>query len=55
MQAFLQTFLTDLGITLESLEVIESGEDLHITIKTPDSSLLIGQHGKNMEAFKHII
>jgi predicted RNA-binding protein Jag len=55
MQAFLESFFQNLGLKVDSLEVVESGEDLNVNIQTPDSALLIGQHGKNIEAFQHLI
>ena len=33
----------------------EDGDDLSVEIRTPDSPLLIGMHGKNLEAFQHIL
>lgn len=55
MKEFLQTFFEGIGIAFESLDVTVLNEDLNIVIKTSDSSLLIGQHGKNMESLKHLI
>ena len=55
MQAFLQEFFSNLGITITSLEVKEEWEDVSVRIETPDSPLLIGVHGKNIESFQHII
>ena len=49
MKALFETFFTGLGITIESLEVREEAEDIQVDIKTPDSALLIGMHGKNIE------
>jgi predicted RNA-binding protein Jag len=53
MQAFLEKFFTDLGITITSLTVKEEAGDLSVRIETPDSPLLIGIHGRNIEAFQH--
>lgn len=55
MQAFLESFFHWLGIQVDTLEIKEEGEDLFIRIETPDSPILIGQHGKNMEALKHLL
>lgn len=55
MKSFFTTFFSDLGITIESLDVIEEWDDLSVTLRTPDSPLLIGMHGKNIEAFQHIL
>lgn len=55
MEAFLSTFFTRLGISVTSLTVTEESDDLSIRIETSDSPLLIGQHGKNIESFQHLI
>ena len=55
MKAFLETFFLNLGITLTTLDIKEEADDLSIRIETPDSALLIGMHGKNIEAFQHLI
>jgi predicted RNA-binding protein Jag len=55
MQVFLKTFFEGLSIQIDKLEVTEQGEDLSIRIETPDSPLLIGIHGKNMEALNHLL
>ena len=55
MQVRIETFFRDLGITLESCSVKEDGDDLSVELRTPDSPLLIGMHGKNLEAFQHIL
>ena len=55
MQVRIETFFWDLGITLESCSVKDDGDDLSVEIRTPDSPLLIGMHGKNLEAFQHIL
>jgi predicted RNA-binding protein Jag len=55
MKAFTQSFFEGLGIQVDSLTITEEGDDISINIETPDSSLLIGQHGKNIEVFKHLL
>ncbi len=55
MKAFLDTFFTGLGIQVDSLELKEEGDDLSVRVQTPDSSLLIGMHGKNIEAIQHLL
>lgn len=55
MKAFLETFFLNLGITLTTLDIKEEADELSIRIETPDSALLIGMHGKNIEAFQHLI
>jgi spoIIIJ-associated protein len=54
MKAFFETFFQGLGVQIDSLEMHEEGSDIHLRITTPDSSLLIGIHGKNIESFQHI-
>ena len=41
MKAFTQSFFEGLGIKIDSLSVVEDGDDLSINIETPDSSLII--------------
>ena len=59
MQDTIQSLVTEfwqwLGITLEKVETIVSGEDVNIYIQTPDSALIIGMHGKSLESFNHIL
>ncbi len=55
MKAFLDTFFSNLGISVTALEIQEADDDLSVRIETPDSPLLIGIHGKNIEAFQHLI
>lgn len=55
MKAFTQSFFEGLGIKIDSLTITEEGDDISINIETPDSSLIIWQHGKNMDVFKHLL
>ncbi len=55
MNQLITSFFAGTGITIESLEVKHEGEDLFITIQTPDSHLIIGMHGKNLDAFQHLL
>ncbi len=55
MKAFLDSFFSNLGITITTLDIKEDADDLSVRIETPDSPLLIGIHGKNIEAFQHLI
>lgn len=55
MTELISLFFQHLGIQIETLEIQDSGESIDIYIKTPDSHILIGMHGKNLEAFSHII
>lgn len=48
-------FWTGLGITVTSLTVDVIWDDINIRVETPDSALLIGMHGKNIEAFQHLL
>lgn len=56
MQSLLKTFFQHLWIPLESLEV-EAQSDINfcIQIQTPDSALLIGRYGKNIDDLELII
>jgi predicted RNA-binding protein Jag len=55
MKEFLETFFSSLGIEITSLEVKEEADDISVRIETPDSPLLIGIHGKSLEAFQHFL
>ena len=48
-------FWTGLAITITSLTVDIIWDDINIRVETPDSALLIGMHGKNIEAFQHLL
>lgn len=52
---FVSEFFIGLGISVESLSIEQIGDDINITIKTNDSALLIGMHGKNIEVFQHLL
>ena len=52
---FVTEFFTKLGIQLDHLSIHQIQEDINIEIKTPDSALLIGMHGKNIEVFQHLL
>jgi predicted RNA-binding protein Jag len=54
-EQIVRQFFENLGITLDWITVHLSWEELSITLQTPESSLLIGMHGKNLESFQHII
>lgn len=55
MQEFITSFFWNLGIEITSIEVSEKLEDFQIKIETPDSALLIGMHGKNLDSFQHLL
>lgn len=55
IQILVEKFWRWLGITLEKVETVISGEDIDIRIQTPDSALVIGMHGKSLESFSHIL
>lgn len=52
---FVTEFWNRLGITTENISVESTWEDINIRIETPDSALLIGMHGKNIEALQHLL
>lgn len=52
---FVTEFFTKLGITTTKIAVTVLWEDINIQIETPDSALLIGMHGKNIETFQHLL
>lgn len=55
MYSFIETFFVNLWVTLESVSLRDEGDDLFVEVKTPDSNLLIGMHGKNLEAIQHLL
>lgn len=52
---FVTEFFTKLGIVTTKISVTVLGEDINIQVETPDSALLIGMHGKNIEVFQHLL
>ncbi len=40
---------------VEAVEVNVQDKDVNVRVQTPDSALLIGMHGKNIEAFQHLL
>jgi predicted RNA-binding protein Jag len=51
----IETFFTKLGLSITSLTIDIVETDINIRIETPDSALLIGMHGKNLESFTHVL
>lgn len=48
-------FFVKLGIVITAVTVDQTWEDINIRIETPDSALLIGMHGKNIETVQHLL
>ncbi len=48
-------FFTKLGINTTTITVDQVWEDINIRVETVDSALLIGMHGKNIDAFQHLL
>lgn len=55
LSPFVIDFFTKLGIVTTSVTVDQAWEDINIRVETPDSALLIGIHGKNIEIFQHLL
>ncbi len=55
MQALFETFFRWLGIEVTSVSITEEGDDISVRVETPDSPLIIGMHGKNLEVFQHLL
>lgn len=55
VQKQIEDFFSGLGIVIEWVEVVFSDSDINVRVMTPDSALLIGMHGKNMESFQHLL
>ncbi len=48
-------FFRGLGIGIDSLTIEEHDDVVAIDLQTPDSALLIGTHGKNIQAMRHLL
>lgn len=55
MQELFEKFFHGLGIEVTSITIIEEGGDISLRLETPDSPLIIGMHGKNLEVFQHLL
>ena len=55
VQNHISQFFTGLGIVVEGLTVEMIDSDINVSVQTPDSALLIGMHGKNIESFQHLL
>lgn len=55
LSPFVTDFFTKLGIVVISIHIDQAWEDIDIRVETPDSALLIGMHGKNIEIFQHLL
>jgi predicted RNA-binding protein Jag len=54
-RSLVETFFQGLGIVFTELVVEVQDQDIQVSLQTPDSALLIGMHGKNMEVFQHLL
>jgi predicted RNA-binding protein Jag len=48
-------FFMKLGIIVTTITVDQIREDINIRVETPDSALVIGIHGKNIEIFQYLL
>ncbi len=55
VQHIINEFFVGLGIVVEGVEVVLTENDVNVRVQTPDSALLIGMHGKNIESFQHLL
>lgn len=57
LQPLVQDFFEQLDIKIDELTVSLDTQDtiVNINLKTPDSPLIIGMHGKNIGAFQHLL
>lgn len=53
--SYIQAFFEKMQITLDSLEIKNDEEGVHIDIKTPDSALLIGMHWRGFQSLRHLL
>ncbi len=55
--SLIRDFYAGIGVTLDSLELVEEDAQKNIyrlILRTPDSHIVIGQRGKNLDATAHI-
>lgn len=56
IETLILTFFEKLSITIDSIQVIQDENNIcNISIKTPESGLLIGQSGKTLESIKLVL
>jgi predicted RNA-binding protein Jag len=55
VSSLLIAFFQGLGIAYTDIQIRLEGQDAFVDIQTPDSALLIGMHGKNIEALQHLL
>lgn len=51
----IHTLFSGIGIQIDHLDISEDHNSVEIVLKTPDSPILIGIHGKNMDALRHVL
>ena len=54
MRAYIKEFVENMGITVESVEVVVVAAHQIYSIKTPDSKQLIGPQGEHLRALNYI-
>jgi predicted RNA-binding protein Jag len=56
IQKLTLTFFEKLGTNFSDIQITEEGENIYrISLKSDDSHLLIGPHGKNLEIITHLL
>lgn len=56
IQQICNNFFEKLGVNYSDLEVIQETDNIYrISLKSEDSHLLIGPHGKNLEVITHLL
>ena len=55
MQELFEKFFHGLGIEVTAVSVTQEWTDISVRLETPDSPLIIGMHGKNLEVFQHLL
>jgi predicted RNA-binding protein Jag len=55
IHSLVEKFFHGLGIVFTELVVEVQDQDIQVSLQTPDSAILIGMHGKNIEVFQHLL
>lgn len=55
LHEIVRKFFEWVGITITSITIDILDKDVNIRLETPDSPLIIGMHGANLDSFQHLL